>query len=143
MGFNLDQILKVKDTIEKNTIPSIIQYAQMAYPNECCGFILENGSIQPAHNVVHTLYNSSLTTRNAFLIDARSWQIVSTRESPVVCIYHSHTNGDPNMSSADETFLQWENYCYLILALVDSNPVASKLFWWEDKVLKNTNINIG
>ncbi len=142
MGFDRDRIEKIKYCIEQNSIHSIIKYAQITYPNECCGFILENGSIHPAQNVVHNLYNMTLTAKNAFLIDANSWSLASNRESPIVGIYHSHTNGIADMSTADQAFLQWQQYCYLIIALTDTNPVASKIFWWEKNELRELQVNM-
>lgn len=142
MLFTLARAVNIKEQIEQISIPSIIKYAQMVYPNECCGFILENGSVHPAQNVIEDLYDKSLTGRNAFLIDEQSWQIASNRESPIIGIYHSHTNGDSNMSSADTTFLHCDEYCYLILGLVDSSPTSAKLFWWEEKELKQLTVTI-
>ncbi len=142
MAFTIDDAIKIKERVEQISISSIIKHAQMVYPNECCGFILENGSIQSAQNVIHNLYDKSLTSRNAFLIDGQSWHIASNRESPIIGIYHSHTNGDSNMSSSDTTFLKWDSHYYLIIALTDSNPVSSKLFWWENAELKELKIKL-
>lgn len=129
---------KKVETIVYNIVP----YAQMAFPNECCGFILEDGSVQPAQNVIDRLNDPSLTQKNAFLIDATSFKLASSKKSPIVCIYHSHTNGDSSMSPADKSFLKWPNLYYLIIGMVDHKPVAAKLFWWEQEILNQTAINI-
>jgi proteasome lid subunit RPN8/RPN11 len=142
IGLTEEYIAFTKERIEKLAIQSIIKYAQQTYPNEACGFILENGVVHPAINVVESLLNKSLTSRNAFLIDAASWNTAANQQSPITAIFHSHTNGDPNMSSADMTFLRWKNYVYVVLGLIDTNPVAAKLFWWQDSELKEATLNL-
>jgi proteasome lid subunit RPN8/RPN11 len=142
MAFVLEDAIVVKEHIEQVSISSIIKYAQQVFPNEACGFVLDNGAVHPARNIVDSLHNKSLTSRNAFLIDPESWKIASSRESPIIVIYHSHTNGDSNMSSADTTFLRWDNYFYVVVALVDTNPVSAKLFWWQDKEMNEIELSI-
>ena len=127
-----NQATQIKELIESGPIHSIITYAQKAYPNECCGFILGNGATIPAQNIIETLYDKSLTSKNAFLIDADSWRVASSNTSPIMCIYHSHTNGDPNMSETDRMTLRWRGLCYLIVGLIDTNPTSAKLFWWDE-----------
>jgi proteasome lid subunit RPN8/RPN11 len=142
MGFDLFKANQIKELLEKAPILDIISYAQRTYPNECCGFILESGIIYPAHNVVDSLYNKSLTSKNAFLIDDVSWNMASNQKSPIAGIYHSHPNGNPNMSAEDEVMLHWENMYYVIVGLIDHNPIAAKLFWWEQGVLNDLHIKI-
>lgn len=141
MTLDLKRAMQIKEFIENGSIASVINNAQRVYPDECCGFILEGGAVFPAQNVIENLYNKSLTRQNAFLIDGESWRIASTNKNPIVCIYHSHTNGNPNMSEADQYALRWKNLCYLIVGLVDTNPTSAKLFWWEDG-LNELDINL-
>lgn len=136
MNIDAVTIASIKEALEKTSLHEIIFHAQKAYPKECCGFILENGSIQPAHNVVESLGDRSLTSENAFLIDSESWQIAQKRGSPIIGIYHSHTNGDPEMSPVDEKFLYWRNLCYVVIALIDTNPITTRLYWWEKDKLQ-------
>jgi proteasome lid subunit RPN8/RPN11 len=131
-----------KTIIETAAISNIIAYAQKTYPGECCGFILENGAVIPAHNVVHMLNEPTLTTCNAFLADAGSWRIASSQKYPIICIYHSHTNGSVYMSDMDKETLSFPGLYYLIVGIIDTNPVAAKLYWWEDELLNNIDITI-
>jgi proteasome lid subunit RPN8/RPN11 len=142
MSFDLIRANQIKELLEKAPIHHIISYAQRTYPNECCGFILESGAVFPAHNIVESLCDKSLTSKNAFLIDNDSWNIASNRESPIAGIYHSHPNGETNMSAADYEMLHWENLYYIIVGLIDYNPVAAKMFWWEQGTLKELHIQI-
>jgi len=139
---DLQRAQQVKGIIEAGTISGVIMYAQKAFPKECCGFILENGAIIPAQNVIENLYDKSLTSENAFLIDDESWRIASTNVNPIMCVYHSHTNGDPNMSGMDRYTLRWSGLCYLIIGLVDTNPIAAKLFWWSGEDLNELDIKL-
>lgn len=142
MSFSPEQIEQIKTRVETVSIRDIIIYAQKTYPNECCGFILESGAVHPAHNVIETLYDPSLTSKTAFLIDDQSWNTARTRESPIIGIYHSHTNGIPDMSKADLSFLRWPNMIYVILGILDTNPIAAKFFWWENNEAQKLDIKI-
>lgn len=142
MKLDLNQAVRIQELIQNGPIFNVLKYAQMSFPNECCGFILENGAVFPAHNVIETLCNHSLTSKNAFLIDTESWKLVSANPNRIVCIYHSHTNGTPNMSAMDRQSLRWPDLCYLIIGLIDTNPVSSKIFWWEDKDLHELDIKL-
>ncbi len=142
MELNLEIASTFKDTIEAISLKSIISYAQTSYPNECCGFVLENGIVQPARNVIDKLGNLALTQKNAFLMDGESWNLAIAKNSPIACIYHSHTNGVPDMSIADKAYLQWKQVFYIIIALVDHAPTVAKLFWWEGDGLKELTLQI-
>ena len=142
MGFDLIRATQIKELIEKGSIYNVISYAQKGYPNECCGFILENGVIFPAQNIIESLHDKSLTSKTAFLIDGESWRHASLNASRIVCIYHSHTNGDADMSEMDKQTLRWRGICYLIIGLVDTNPTSAKLFWWEDEDLHKLDIKL-
>lgn len=142
MAFDINRATNFKTQLESGPIHNIIAYAQRTYPNECCGYVLENGAIFPGHNVIEILGDKTLTSKNAFLIDKHSWELADANASPIVCVYHSHTNGDPNMSDADQHMLTWHGWCYLIIGLVDTNPTSAKLFWWEDGSLNELDINL-
>lgn len=142
MRFDLNRATQYKKLIENGPIHNIITYAQRACPNECCGLILENGAIFPAQNVIETLGNSSLTTKNAFLIDGETWRTATSNKDKIACVYHSHINGKPDMSTADQMLLQWRDICYIIISLIDKNPTSAKLFWWENNGLSELDIKI-
>lgn len=142
MTLDLNRALQIKTLIEDSSINSIVTNAQRVYPDECCGFILDGGAVFPAQNIIENLYDRSLTRKNAFLIDSESWRLASINENPVVCIYHSHTNGDPSMSDTDKYTLRWKDLCYLIIGLVDTNPTSAKLFWWSEDEINELEINL-
>jgi proteasome lid subunit RPN8/RPN11 len=126
--------------IKNISIQDICLYAQKSFPNEACGFILVNGIIQPSHNIIASIGNPALNTKNAFLIDAESWKIASSRG--IAGIYHTHTNGDPEMSIVDVEYLKWKDLFYIIVGIIDHNPVAAKIFWWENEELKDLALNL-
>lgn len=140
MKLDKTRATQIKELLESSSIHNIITYAQKSYPNECCGFILEGGAIFPAQNIIETLQDKSLTSKTAFLIDAESWRLASQKH--IIGVYHSHTNGDPNMSSMDKYALRWQGLCYVIIGLVDTNPTSAKIFWWESEDLHELDINL-
>src|SRR6266516_2805088 len=124
--------LDIAINLIETAINNVITYAQKCFPNETCGFILENGAVYPAHNVIETLNNPTLTAQNGFLIDSETWKAVSIQKFPIMCIFHSHNNGIVDMSEYDCAFLKWKDLYYVIVGLVDHKPVAAKLHWWEN-----------
>lgn len=130
-----------KKTLTDNlTINKIIPYAQKLFPNEVCGFIFIDGSIQPANNSIDSLGQVGLNSKNSFLIDAHSWALAKNTKKQIIGIYHSHTSGDANMSSADEKMLDFDGMIYIIVSLRDHNFDAAKLHWWKDKELISEEI---
>ena len=142
MALDLNQATQIKEKLESGPLSNIVSYAQKAYPNECCGFVMESGATFPARNVIETLQNQSLTSRNAFLIDGESWEIASSHTSHITCIYHSHTNGDADMSETDKHTLRWPNLYYVVVGLIDTNPTSAKLFWWEEGILHELELKL-
>lgn len=142
MALDSNQAIQIKELLENGPIQNVITYAQKAYPNECCGFIMKDGAIFPAQNIIETLQDKSLTSKTAFLIDDESWKIANLYTSHIACIYHSHTNGDPDMSEIDKHTLRWQDLYYVIIGLIDAGPTSINLFWWEDKDLHKLNIKL-
>lgn len=142
MEINLERAIKIKALLEKASLNNIIIHAQKSFPAESCGFLLQGGIVHPAHNVVETLYDSTLTSKNAFLIDNETWKTVSNSGKKIVGIYHSHTHGSADMSSADKKLLKWADMYYVVVGLVDHNPAAAKLFWWSNGELQSLELNM-
>lgn len=142
MAIDINRATQIQQLLEGGPIHSILTYAQKGYPNECCGFVLDGGAVFPAQNVIDTLYDPSLTSKVAFLIDGESWKQASSHANSIICIYHSHTNGDPRMSEMDKYTLRWKDLCYVIIGLVDTNPTSAKLFWWEGEDLHELDIKL-
>jgi hypothetical protein len=47
------------------------------------------------------------------------------------------------MSETDMTYLRWHNLCYIIVGIIDYNPVSAKMFWWNDEHnIQELNIKI-
>ena len=137
-----NKIEEIKELIRAAAINNVIAYAQISFPNENAGFIFANGAVQSTCNIIETLGDKSLTSQNAFLIDSESWNIASKYHSPVICVYHSHTNGSTEMSQSDQVFLKWPNLCYLIVGILDHHPTAAKLYWWQENELQEISIQL-
>lgn len=138
---NSKRIEEVKQIIEQS-LTHIILYAQKSYSSECCGFVLENGTIIPAQNIIETLYDPSLNSKNAFLISPESWNIARNQNSLIIAIYHSHPNGSADMSLMDQNTLCWPDLCYVIVSIFDTNPKEAKLHWWQDKMINSIDLKI-
>ena len=142
VGVDLASATTIKALLETNSISTIVLYAQKGYPNECCGFMCADGVVFPANNIIDTIGNRSISAKTAFLIDPKSWEVAVKYKHPIRLIYHSHTNGDTNMSAADIKFLKWPDLFYLIVGLIDTNPIAAKLYWWQNETLYDLPITL-
>jgi proteasome lid subunit RPN8/RPN11 len=100
----------------------IMDAAEAAYPNECCGLLvgqrLPNGTVEVAR--VHPSANLS-PQRDRFEIDPRLWvdlaRALGKGPQQVVGLYHSHPDGPAQPSKADLRAAWGEELVWLIVAV--------------------------
>jgi proteasome lid subunit RPN8/RPN11 len=136
---HIDQFKNV--ILSNDTIKQMFFYAQKAYPNESCGFVFDDGGVLGANNAIEEMRQPSLNAKNAFLIDANSWAIAKSSGKRIMCIFHSHNNGSSDMSDADVHMLNLDKICYIIIGMLDHNPVSVKIHWWEQGELRSEEIS--
>lgn len=141
MSLNRESALEFLNIVNK-IINNICFYAQKSFPNECCGFIMDNGTTIPASNIIDILGNPALTSKNAFLIDQQSWIIANNSPNKIISIFHSHPNENCNMSAYDIANLKWIDIYYVIVSILDSHPSSAKMFWWEESSLNELEIKL-
>lgn len=74
----------------------IVTYALAEYPRECCGVITVDRKVVYARNVADN-------PTEAFEIDP---EVLVAYDGQIACIFHSHTNGNPDFSLADITAIR-------------------------------------
>ena len=133
--------IKLAETI----LPQIIYTSIKSFPNECCGFILEDYSFQPAFNAISTLNKPSLNSKNSFLIDPETFKNINLLSKRIFAIYHSHTNGIADLSGYDMHSLKDTNIYNLIIGINDHKFTEAKLHLYnqEDDTFFSTSITIG
>lgn len=76
----------------------ILNHANQCGEAECCGFIINNKTYVPCENI-------SADPKNHFEISPEDW-ITAERQGAITAIVHSHPNGLPILSEADQIYQQ-------------------------------------
>ena len=110
----------------------VFRHAHTAYPEECCGMILDAG-VRPCRNAQDDLHRADpiafpRTAIEGFCFDAGDQlfllESLETME-PVRVVYHSHPGGTADLSAADRAGLLWEEgpvFPTLFHLVVDCRP---------------------
>lgn len=85
--------------ITKQTRAAILQHAEAAAPNECCGFVLNVGRKQ----VYYPCKNQSDVPSESFVIMAEEW-LAADEQGEIAAVVHSHPDGSRYLSSDDRDF---------------------------------------
>ena len=121
-------------TITREHKQKLIEHAQQASPNECCGILAGNDD-SATH--LYPITNTSTNLRR-YLMDPQQHLNV-TRESrehgrELLAFYHSHPNGPANLSETDINMAQksgWvgEDIYYVLVSLnVPDEPVVEAFY---------------
>jgi proteasome lid subunit RPN8/RPN11 len=117
-GNKLDAHTPRKLVIGYSHLEQIVEHARQEYPYEVCGLI--GGHDDVAETVV-PVPNASLTPRVRFemerqpMVDAVIGFQRAGRE--VVAIYHSHPEGEADLSEYDVAQATWPDAIYLVVGL--------------------------
>ena len=76
----------------------ILNHAKKCGENECCGFVIDNKTYMPCKNI-------SPTPTEAFEISPDDW-LTAEEQGEITAIVHSHPNGLPILSEADQIYQQ-------------------------------------
>ncbi|OTP97215.1 phage tail protein [Gilliamella apicola] len=76
----------------------ILNHAKKCGENECCGFVIDNKTYMPCKNI-------SPTPTETFEISPDDW-IAAEEQGEITAIVHSHPNGLPILSEADQIYQQ-------------------------------------
>jgi len=91
-----------KDIIEKIQVMAALQR------KEICGVVLKDNTIIPIKNVS--------SSHNTFVFDKREWFTLLNTKPDILCIYHSHLNGNTEPSETDLNCQNIIMYDFLIVA---------------------------
>ncbi|MCO6551488.1 MAG: C40 family peptidase [Gilliamella sp.] len=76
----------------------ILNYATSCGEAECCGFVIDNKTYLPCNNI-------SPTPTETFEIATEDW-ITAEQKGKITAVVHSHPNGLPTLSQADQFYQQ-------------------------------------
>jgi proteasome lid subunit RPN8/RPN11 len=119
--------------ITKDQLQYIIDHAQSAYPEECCGFLLginaEEKWVRRAVSVPNTHQQSR---SNRYSIDpveiVRADEAAQRANLDLLGVYHSHPDAPPQPSQIDREYA-WPRYTYVIVSI--ENRVTKQVRAWQ------------
>lgn len=88
----------------------IVLHAKMAYPKEACGLVCDTGTgLQyfPCRNLATSLVEFSIHPQD---------YVFATNIGKIVAVVHSHPDGTPEMSPADEYMFSFSTVDWIIIA---------------------------
>ena len=112
--------------IDREVIESIKRKANYNYPFECCGFLSGKERNQSLRiDSSHSCYNISDKPREEFLIDPlchiRLQKSLRSKNCKILGVYHSHPNGNIELSKKDMDYFNDYNLLWFIVAISQLN----------------------
>lgn len=99
----------MRPPLSKTALAAVFEAAQQAYPDECCGFILLDGTVHRAENIQDRLHASNPTryprdARRGYTMSPEDLRILDQSfetQAPAAVIYHSHPDVGAYFSDED------------------------------------------
>jgi proteasome lid subunit RPN8/RPN11 len=132
------------DTLTTQALDVIYRHAGRTYPNECCGFVLADGSVYEGTNIQDELHAANPATYRRTATNGYTFSVVDTvflnhgfrTPNPAVVIYHSHPDVGAYFSheDVDKALYGGEPLYpvdYLVIDAVAGAAQGAKLFGWQ------------
>ena len=141
--------------IPEKIITTVSQYAEEAYPKECCGLVFGPSDqaeactrVYPCQNVQDEFHQKDpktypRTAAEAFTIHPevllKAFKEARDRSEELRVIYHSHVDTEAYLSKEDERFAlldgepTYPGVFHLIISVIEGWVRESRLFGWNDK----------
>ena len=126
------------------TLHEISQHAGTVYPEECCGFVLADGTVRRGQNIQDELHQldprrfpRGARTAYTFAVPDTLFLNASFHtDNPVAIIYHSHPDTVASFSREDSRRALFAGsplypVSYLVMSVRKGVPVAAKLYHWD------------
>ncbi|CAB3788369.1 hypothetical protein LMG28614_02676 [Paraburkholderia ultramafica] len=122
----------------------ICNHACSTYPEECCGFVLADGTVHCGINIQSELNRRQPDIHKRTAVNGYTFSVADTlaitqslrSNNPVAIIYHSHPDVGAYFSREDEDkalFMGKPVYPvgYLIVDIREGRALAARLFEWD------------
>jgi proteasome lid subunit RPN8/RPN11 len=141
---------KLELLLSERAVEEIAQHAREAFPEECCGVILTNGTVDRVHrlkniqNQLHALDPQTYprTASIAYAMDYKELELVIDQAkrtgAKLKAFYHSPPNHDAYFSDEDKAFASpfgeptFPGTAQLVVAIYDGAVKAICAFAWSD-----------
>lgn len=139
-------------TLRSETLSEIYAHAKSAFPEECCGAILRDGTqefVWRCRNIQNELHQKDPDTyprdaRTAYVIHPDDLiaihKATETEDRQIKVFYHSHPNHEAYFSEKDKAdALMWDepaypDATYLVISVYDAEIRAVKAFAYDESV---------
>ncbi|MBL76352.1 MAG: hypothetical protein CL763_05475 [Chloroflexi bacterium] len=105
--------------IPKSFKETMLKHALENYPNECCGVLggLNNTATAhyPMQNAANSPYRYEFEGREHIEVSRQ----IEANNSEIMCIYHSHTGSEAQLSDTDLRLITYPDSYYLIISLMN------------------------
>ena len=136
------RVTSLADLRAAGLLDAIYAQARSAYPNECCGLVVERDDTLvrvPCRNLQDEMHARDperfpRTARTAYFIDPR---VIVAHEDTLRCIYHSHPDHGAYFSDEDQAAAapfgepSYPGVSYLVVSVMRGDVAAASLFVWD------------
>ncbi len=113
--------------IEEDVLDAIRRHAAETYPDECCGALIGDESVQSVKSVVPLVNATEEGPRRRFLVRPADYRAAEARArasgAQLLGFYHSHPDHPARPSEYDLDHA-WPNLSYVIVAVEHGRPGA-------------------
>jgi proteasome lid subunit RPN8/RPN11 len=140
-----------KATIKRASLDAIIAQAEREFPDECCGFIIGDGTaeeVRPIANVQNQKHAENPAefprdARTAFLMDPKEHlgvlNEIDRRKLKLLAVYHSHPDHDAYFSATDRAQAcsfdpaepDYPDTVHIVMSIRSGKFVRAAAFGWD------------
>lgn len=146
--------------LSESAVEEIAQHARDTFPEECCGVILTNGTVDRVHrleniqNQLHALDPQTYprTAAIAYAMDYKELELViddaKRNGGKLKAFYHSHPNHDAYFSAEDKAFASpfgeptFPGTAQLVVAVYARSVKEMCAFAWSDQEKDFIKVNL-
>jgi proteasome lid subunit RPN8/RPN11 len=146
--------------LSERAVEEIAQHARDTFPEECCGVILTNGTVDRVHrlkniqNQLHALDPQTYprTAAIAYAMDYKELELVlddaKRKGARLKAFYHSHPNHDAYFSAEDKAFASpfgepaFPGTAQLVVAVYGGSVKEMCAFAWSDQEKDFVKVNL-
>jgi adenylyltransferase/sulfurtransferase len=131
--------------INDNILVALTKHAISTYPEECCGFIYQNGTVHTGENIQDELNRAEPERYNRSTVRGYTFSVGDTillndsfrTNNPVAVIYHSHPDVGAYFSDEDIDKALYDGkpiypVDYLVIDVNSNGANLAKIFTWEN-----------
>ena len=136
--------------LQVETLDAIYAHAKETFPDECCGVILSDGTVEFVRRCQNIQNEQHAKDPETYPRDARTAYLMApndlikihkeaeTENRPIKAFYHSHPNHDAYFSEKDKAdATAWDepmypDAAYVVVSIYDEEIRTARAYAWSD-----------